>query len=188
MKKCTLIFPRRNGTIGLALKKQDIHTSSKSLKESSNTWNGWGGKMDWYDLGCISITACREFWQESRAICFPWGLKPAAQIYFHWPGDKRGEATMHVYIYFLDFWIGKIKEGQEMGPPVFFQPADIPYDCMMKGDRVFLPRLIQGEMFVANLFFDQKDERGLPVMEIFLPIPWYTQFYVCFMMWWKQIF
>lgn len=188
MKKCTLIFPRREGKVGLALKKQDIHTSGKSLKESSNIWNGWGGKMDWYDLGLISFTACREFWQESKAICFPWNLKPVARIYFHWPGDKKGEATMHVYIYFLDSWIGKIQEGKEMGPPTFFLPSDFPYDTMMKGDRVFLPELLRGETFVANLFFDRKDERGLPVMEILPSIPWYKQCYVFALVWWKQTF
>jgi hypothetical protein len=147
--------------------------------------------MDWYDFWLISVTALREFFQESGAYFFPWNLHPAAEIYFHWPGDTRGNATMHVYIYFLDTLRGVVKEGDEMGPPVFFRPSEIPYHEMMKGDQVFLPRLIAGERFIANIFLDQKDENGLPVMEIIEPldtIPWYIEVYIAVLICWKKIF
>lgn len=191
MKHCTLIFPRKNGKIGLALKGK-IHTGGKILSGSEKKWNGWGGKMEWYDFFLIWLTAIREFWQESGAFCFPWNLKLVSRINFHWPGDEPGKPTMHVYIYFVDSWTGKIKKGDEMGESVFFSPEEVPYDDMMKGDRVFLPRLIKGERFVANLFFDRKDENGLPILEELgepvKGIPWYTELYVLGLVWWKRGF
>lgn len=190
MRHCTLIIPRQNGRIGLALKRK-IHTGGKVLSGSEDKWNGWGGKKEWYDPS-ISFTAIREFWQESGAFCFPWHLRPASRIYFHWPGDEPGHPTMHVYVYFIDSWLGKFRKGDEMGEPVFFEPRDVPYADMMKGDSVFLPRLIAGERFVANMFFDQKDEKGLPVMEILdeplHDIPWYITPYVLALVAWKKKF
>lgn len=164
MKECTLIIPRKNGRYGLGLKHK-IHTDGKVLVGSEEKWNGWGGKREKKDLS-ITHTAIREFWQEAQAVCFPWDLELAARINFHWPGDDPGKPTMHCYVYFTDFWLGRIHGGDEMGPPTFFLPDEIPYDRMMKGDRVFLPRLIAGERFVANMYFDQLDEQGLPRLEV----------------------
>lgn len=176
MKECTIVIPVRDGTYGLAIKYDDIHTKNKNFDGTKMKWNGWGGKKEWYDFFII-VTAIREFWQESGAFCFPWNLRLAARINFHWPGDEPGKPTMHAYVYFADSWVGTIRslEKGEMGEPVFFTPAEIPYDNMMKGDRKFLPRLIKGERFVANIYFDQKDEDGLPTMEIirnFVSLPW----------------
>ncbi len=191
-KKCTLIFPRQNDKIGLALKKQPIHIGKDNLRGSENIWNGWGGKMDWNDCGLILVTALREFFQEAGAYFLPWHLHSVAQIYFHWPEDARGNARiMHVYIYFLSKWKGAIKEGEEMGSPVFFAQNEIPYHEMMKGDQVFLPRLLAGERFIANMFFDKKDERGLPTLEIIKPlntIPWHIGVYLTVLILWKKIF
>lgn len=190
-KKCTLIFPLQDGKMGLAIKKQPIHIRKDNLKGSENIWNGWGGKMVWYDFWLILVTAWREFFEEAGAYFVPWHLHPVAQIFFHWPGDVRGNPSMHVYIYFLDEWYGTIEKGDEMGPPVFFSQNEIPYDDMMKGDRVFLPRLLAGERFIANLFFEEKDERGLPTLEIIKPlntVPWYIGVYLMVLIGWKKIF
>jgi hypothetical protein len=192
MNHCTLIIPRKDGRYGLAIKWDDIHTKKKTFDQTKRKWNGWGGKKEWYDPSII-FTAIREFWQESGAFCFPWDLDPVARIRFHWPGDEPGKPTMHVHIYFIDSWVGTMRERKEMGEPAFFAPEEIPYDDMMKGDRVFLPRLIEGERFVASLYFDRKDERGLPLMEVHeqepvRPIPWYVQAYVLALIAWKKAF
>ncbi len=185
------MFPRKDGRIGLALKHK-IHTGGKVLSGSEDKWNGWGGKKEWYDFFLIILTAIREFWQESGAFCFPWNLKLVSRIYFYWPEDEPGHPTMHVYIYFTDSWMRKITKGDEMGPPTFFLPSEIPYDQMMKGDRVFLPRLISGERFVANLYFDRKDENGLPTLEVIgtpdTRIPWYTTLYLLALVFWRKMF
>lgn len=167
MKECTLIIPRKNGRYGLGLKHK-IHADGKVLAGSEEKWNGWGGKREEGDFS-ITHTAIREFWQEAQAVIFPWNLKHVARIDFHWPGDEPGKPTMRCYIYFIDFWIGSIKGGRpkdEMSKPTFFLPDEVPYDRMMKGDKVFLPRLIAGERFVANMYFDRLDERGLPTLEM----------------------
>lgn len=187
MKQSTLIIPRQRGQIALALKSM-IHSDGRVLAGSEKKWNGWGGKREWYDLS-ISITAIREYWQESGAWCFPWDLKLVSRIYFYWPGDLPGHPTMHVYIYFLDSWFGTMKEKEKgkMGPPVFFNPENVPYENMMKGDRVFLPRLLAGEQFVANLYFDRKDTNGLPVLEeignAVSGVPWHVSAYLLALIW-----
>lgn len=165
MKECTLIIPRKRGRYGLALKHK-IHADGKVLGGSEEKWNGWGGKREAYDPS-ISFTAIREFFQEARVLCFPWNLKRVARIDFYWPKEETGEQTvMRCHVYFVDFWIGEIQASNEAGEARFFPPEEIPYDAMMKGDRRFLPRLIAGEKFVANIYFDQKEADGLPKMEV----------------------
>lgn len=193
MKDCTLVFPRKDGRIGLAPKHQ-IHDEGKVLSGSEDKWNGWGGKREWYDFFLILLTAIREFWQESGAFCLPWNLKLVSRIYFYWPGDKPGAPSMHVYIYFLDSWIGTMREKEKgkMGPPTFFPPDEIPYRDMMPGDKVFLPRLLSGERFVANLYFDRKDEKGRPTLEVIgtpdTRIPWHVTLRLIGLILWKKMF
>lgn len=189
MKECTLIIPRRKNRYGLALKHK-IHADGKVLAGSEEKWNGWGGKREEEDRSMLH-TCTREWKQETGSVCFPWNLKLSAIINFHWPGDRKGEPTMRCHVYFLDFWLGRIHASEEAGEPGFFLAHEVPYDKMMKGDKVFLPRLIAGERFEANMYFDDLDEKGLPKLEVIrylASIPWYRAFQLYVLTAWKKAF
>ena len=61
---------------------------------------------------------------------------------FHF--SKKPEDDHITYIYMTETWQGEPVESEEM-KPAFFLPEEIPYDHMWQGDRIWLPRLLQGE-------------------------------------------
>ncbi len=163
IEKATVVYPLREGSIFLAQKKQNIHTKKGEELTKSAVLNGWGGKQELTDSS-IYATAVRELWEESTIQAKEEDLVPVGRLYFFWPGNTSGIPNMIVTFFFLYIWEGELKETEWMGEPLMFSYDAIPYDRLFKADRKFLPKFLAGEKFVADVFFDQKDENGLPVM------------------------
>jgi hypothetical protein len=53
---------------------------------------------------------------------------------------------------------GRVKTTEEMKDPRWFNEDDIPYDEMLPADRVFLPRVLEGEIFTTNFRFNDQEK------------------------------
>ena len=159
----TVVFLIKGNTIGLAKKKKNIHKDDGSVfTETAETWNGYGGKRD-KDDASVRDTAVRELEEESGIIASPHNLVPVGNIHFFWTGNESEVADMDVYFFFLATWQGEPHETGEMGKPHFFETNKVPYQDMMPGDRIFLPKMIEGEVVVADIRFGQKHSHGVPL-------------------------
>jgi hypothetical protein len=125
-------------------------------------WNGYGGKAEPEDV-TVAHTAIRELYDESsvRADCVD--LIPAGHVLFFWEGNTGSIANMDVSFYFLDVFVGDPQESTEMGSPSWFSPDEIPYDEMMGGDRMLLPRMIAGEYVSGKLYLGEVGADGIPL-------------------------
>lgn len=161
--QATVVFLRdTEGSICLAQKKKPIHHDAGEITYSLDTWNGYGGKREEEDES-IEDTAIRELEQESDVFAEKGNLIPAGHVYFFWPHNETEDADMEVHFYFLDVWTGEPKEGNEMGVPQFFSPETVPYDYMMPGDKVLIPRMSKGEYVEGSLYLGKKDVAGNPL-------------------------
>ncbi len=161
----TVVFLVHGDTICLAQKKQNIHTKDGKELSKSSVWNGYGGKREPEDAS-IRDTAIRELFEESGVKALPDSLVPAGRFRFFWPGNNGPHASMEVYFFFLSTWEGTPEESAAMGKPAFFHIDSIPYEKMLPDNILFLPRLLQGERLVGDMYADRKDEQGLPLFII----------------------
>lgn len=155
--QATVVFLKdREGNICLAQKKKPIHHDAGEITISLDTWNGYGGKKEETDE-TIEDAAIRELEQESDVFAEKGNLIPAGHVYFFWPGNESEVADMEVFFYFIEVWTNDPKEGDEMGPPQFFSPDTIPYDYMMAGDKVLIPKMLEGQYVEGSLYLGKKD-------------------------------
>ncbi len=152
----TVVFLKnKEGKICLARKKKAIHHEGGEISYSLGTYNGYGGKKDEEDVS-IEDTAIREANEESGIKSKKEDLKYCGKIFFFWPNNKdKISADMEVSFYFLENWEDEPKEGKEMGVPEFFDVENIPYDEMMNGDKLILPKMFAGEFIEGNLFLGE---------------------------------
>jgi 8-oxo-dGTP pyrophosphatase MutT (NUDIX family) len=158
--KATVIFLKdKDGKICLAQKKKPIHHDAGEITYSLGTWNGYGGKKEDKDI-TIEDTALRELEQESGVTAKSEDLINCGHVFFFWPNNESEIADMEVFFYFANNWNGEVKEGDEMGPPKFFAPNEIPYENMMGGDKILLPKMLSGEIVNGKLYLGKKDTEG----------------------------
>ena len=139
--QATVVLLRdHEGKICLAQKKQPIHHAAGEISYSLGTWNGYGGKKETTDL-TIEDTAVRELTDESGVVASKQDLVTCGHVFFFWPKNSGTVADMEVFFYFLDVWQGIPEEGSEMGAPQFFVTDEIPYEKMIGGDKVLLPKI-----------------------------------------------
>ncbi len=163
LTQATVVFLKNSeGNICLAQKKKPIHHENGEITYSLGTWNGYGGKKEAGDK-TIEDTAIRELVQESGVTGEKKDLQLCGHVYFFWPNTNGEVADMEVYFYVLPLWQGEVKEGDEMGKPQFFAPQEIPYDEMMGGDRIIIPKMLQGGMVEGTLHLGKLDENGRPL-------------------------
>lgn len=152
----TVVFLKdKEGKICLARKKKTIHDEHGEISYSLGTYNGYGGKKDKDDI-TIEDAATREVDEEAGIKSKKEDLKYCGKIFFFWPNNKdKIVADMEVLFYVLEKYEGNPKEGNEMGEPQFFEVKNIPYNEMMNGDKLFLPKMLNGEIVEGNLFLGE---------------------------------
>ena len=159
----TVVYLMKGDMVCLAKKKQHIHTKDgKELGKSKLTWNGYGGKSEEFD-NSIRDTAIRELFDESGVKAITQNLIPAGKIGFFWPSNDSNISNMEVYFFFLKEFENEPKETLEMDEPKFFTQSEILFNEMMPADKIFLPKMLEGEKVVADIFLGKKDEDGNPV-------------------------
>lgn len=157
MKRATVVFLINNdGSICLARKKQAIHHEGGAIKYSLGMYNGYGGKMEESDE-TIYHTAIRELHDESSISASIDDLKLVSRVYFYVKKEENLVPFMDVSFFFLTVWNGDPCETDEMGPPQFFAPHEIPYSEMMPADKPLMESMISGERKVYQVNLSGKD-------------------------------
>jgi 8-oxo-dGTP diphosphatase len=151
MKHVTLLFIRQGNQILLAMKKRG-HGAGK--------WNGVGGKVE--EGESYRAAAVRECQEEI-------GVAPIAplrvgHIRFFDPDDPSFEHDCYIFVA-LD-WDGEPRETDEMRPQ-WFDINKLPYQDMWPDDELWLPHLLNGELFEGTITANQTEvtEHHIQVLE-----------------------
>lgn len=138
MKLVTLLFLRREDEILLAMKKRGFGVGK---------WNGVGGKAEpGEDVLQAAIRECQE-----EIGVTPLDAKLVGKIKFYEKADPA--FGHHAHIFLAEDWQGEPVETEEMRPQ-WFELADIPYPHMWPDDYLWLPLVLDGQLFQASVTLD----------------------------------
>ncbi len=138
MKLVTLLFLLRDDEILLAMKKRGYGVGK---------WNGAGGKAD---PGENEIEAAIRECQEEIGVT-PVTPKLVGKVKFY----EKTDPTFgnHAHIFVAHKWRGELAETEEMRPK-WFKIKDIPYADMWVDDELWMPLLLAGKSFEADITVD----------------------------------
>jgi 8-oxo-dGTP pyrophosphatase MutT (NUDIX family) len=151
--KETLTVPLRQATLCFLIKDNQILLAMKKRGFAQGKWNGAGGKKDNEKDNNIEEAAIREAREEIGVRLI--SLRQAAVLNFYHLGNQEGGQQVTVYL--SDKWGGEPSESEEMAPR-WFDIKEIPYDQMWDDDRLWLPRVLKGEMLEADFLFDSNQK------------------------------
>ncbi|MEK7537446.1 MAG: 8-oxo-dGTP diphosphatase [Patescibacteria group bacterium] len=134
MTEGTLVYIFKGNQVLLAMKKRGF---------GQGKWNGAGGKLK---AGETARAAAKREVKEEIEVDVTLA-EPQGRIHFHDPGGK--EWLVHVFR--TEEYQGEPRETEEMRPQ-WWPVEAIPYDQCWADDRVWLPRLIQGKKFEAEVW------------------------------------
>jgi mutator protein MutT len=135
VQSVTLLFLQQDNQILLAMKKRG-HGMGK--------WNGAGGKVE--EGETITQAAVRECQEEIGVT--PVAPKLAGRLQFFLTEDPSFHHDCHVFV--TSKWTGNLAETEEMRPE-WFNLDSIPYDKMWPDDKIWLPYLIDNQLFSGNV-------------------------------------
>ena len=140
--KAVLIYPIKNNKILLGLKQQKV---------SAGLFSGYGGKQKKEET--MTATALREFFEETgkRTICSAKDFEPVAIINFSLNYSDKESFSMRVFCYTLSYFLGELKDNDEMKNHTWFSFDKIPYKKMLPDYQVFLPKILRGEKFIGEI-------------------------------------
>jgi ADP-ribose pyrophosphatase YjhB (NUDIX family) len=139
---CNVVFLEKGDRICLARKKKAIHHADGKLEISYKTWNGYGGKVEVNET--VEESAIRELKEESNVDAMVEDLQLIGRIFFFWPDNSSlDECDMEVCFYKLNKYSNEPIETDESGAPEFFEIKNIPYEEMLPGDRIVLPKMLE---------------------------------------------
>lgn len=141
MKRVTLLFLLRPGEILLAMKKRGT---------GQGKWNGVGGKIEGDEsVEAATIRECQE-----EVGVTPHDLEKVGVIDFRIPHlDFHNVA----HVYFCRTWDGEPEETEEMAPE-WFRLDNVPYDQMWSDDRLWMPRVLNGDKIEAHFVFNEREQ------------------------------
>lgn len=142
----TLVFLFRGDEVLLAMKKRDF---------GEGHYNGAGGKVEDGDK-TIEDAAIREAQEE--IIVTPTCLVKVAILNFYFlevPVEENWNQQVHVFV--TTKWTGKPTETEEMRPQ-WFNKNKLPLGRMWDGDKIWIPRVLNGEKLDADFAFDQDQQ------------------------------
>ena len=136
----TLLYIIKDGKVLLGEKKRGF---------GQGYLNGFGGKQQ--EGETIEECMVRETMEEIGIK--PIGLEMRALINFdlYYKGEKEKEKT---YVFVASGYEGEIRESEEM-KPVWFELQSLPYDKMFSDDIYWLPSLLEGKTFTADIKMDE---------------------------------
>jgi len=143
MKKASLVLIARNGW-GLFGRKQG------SPEIGEGTLNGPGGKMELIDKTILDC-ALRETWEELGIRLDKERMKKVSIITFY----ARGKPSFEVHIYLTRFYRGKPRVTKSMIPERH-RLALIPWGRFLESDKKWMPKLLRGKSFNANVYYREK--------------------------------
>jgi len=131
MKQCTLWIIVQNWKILLGMKK---------VRFWAGKWNGPGGKVDVWE----TIEECmqRETFEEFGISINTQTMKKV--WVFDWINKANQDQNHIVNIFMITDFTGTPVESEEMKPE-WFDIDKIPYHEMWEDDKIWLPRVLNGE-------------------------------------------
>jgi 8-oxo-dGTP pyrophosphatase MutT (NUDIX family) len=138
MKLVTILFLRKENQVLLAMKKRGFGVGK---------WNGVGGKAaPGEDETEAAIRECQE---EIGVTAI--GPKLIGKIKFSEKTDPN--FGHHAHIFVATKWLGEPVETEEMRPQ-WFDIQNIPYHQMWVDDKLWLPLMLAGKRFEAEITLD----------------------------------
>ena len=135
-------------TICFLIKENQIFLAMKKVRFGKGYLNGYGGRKKSKE----SISDCsRRETQEESGVRIKSGKVVAIINFF-----KEGKHLFKCYVFFVYDWEGEFKASDEMNLPIPYFTQCLPYHLMWHGDKVWLPLLLDGRRFVADLVYDRK--------------------------------
>lgn len=144
MKVVTILFLRKGNQILLAMKKRGF---------GQGKWNGVGGKAD---SGETPTEAAIRECQEEIGVT-PVNPQLVGEIKFLMTTDPSFGHHAHVFV--TEQWEGEPAETEEMQPQ-WFAVSDIPYESMWADDPLWIPLVLEGKLFQADITLDGDDQDG----------------------------
>jgi len=135
----TLVIVHRDDKVLLGLKRK---REGKSF--GVGKWNGYGGGLE--DGEDLKTCVCRETLDEAGIKLK--NLKKIGETKYVFEGDEQDHL---VHIYTTDSFEGYFRDSDEMGNHSWFHKDEIPYDRMWKNDGFWMPYLLRGEEFNAEI-------------------------------------
>jgi 8-oxo-dGTP pyrophosphatase MutT (NUDIX family) len=132
-------------------KEQKILLGLKKVRFGAGKWNGYGGKVEPEES--ITNAALRELFEESGIGAKLKDLKKSAVINYYSPLFGNDE----VHVFYLTNWAGDAIETEEMRPQWFSLDA-IPYENMWNSDAIWLPKILNREIFTAEFWYNEDNE------------------------------
>lgn len=145
MKQYTVCFCVRDGKVLLAL---------KNYKIGAGFLNGYGGRVEEHDLS-VADAAVRELSEECSIRAKAQHAKQAAQIAVSFDDVP----TLELHIFIVHQFIGEPVESKEMGKAEWYPIDSLPEERMWLGDRLWLPRILKGEILKGTINYssDKKE-------------------------------
>ncbi|MFH1235518.1 MAG: 8-oxo-dGTP diphosphatase [Parcubacteria group bacterium] len=142
--RMTLCFPLTETHIWLGMKKRRF---------GRGLWNGFGGRQKPSET--IRETAKRESYEEAGIM--PLRMKRVAVIRFVF---RQTRIVCEVHYYLSTQWRGEPVETEEMLPSMF-EIDDIPYGTMWPADKLYLPVVLSGGLWVGTCIYSDPVKRRL---------------------------
>ena len=136
MREATLVFPIRNSSVLLGLKKRGF---------AEGLWNGFGGKIK---SETVEQAAVREVHEECGLLIEPSSLEPCGVLDFSLP-----DLELRVHIFRAKRFSGEVIESEEMKPQ-WYRFEDIPYDQMWEDDWHWLPYALAGRTVSGRFVYE----------------------------------
>lgn len=139
MKQATLWIILRENKILLCMKKRWFWEWF---------WNGPGGKVENFET--IQQAMVRELWEETTLKADENDVQKVWELHFYFDQNPAWNLDVHIFKV-LDF-VWNPQETEEMNPK-WFEISKIPYDTMWEDDKIWLPRMLDGEYIEYDFYF-----------------------------------
>jgi 8-oxo-dGTP pyrophosphatase MutT (NUDIX family) len=147
MNMYSIMYLVKNGLITLARKKHSI---------GAGKLNGYGGGIDVGEN--LLDSAIRELWEESGVRVEAQNVEFVATMDFYCEKVEMRTQRIplsHCFVFIVHDWQNIPQESKEMGPPEYFPIHNLPFDRMMVGDDLWVPKILKGERFMGALLYDE---------------------------------
>jgi 8-oxo-dGTP diphosphatase len=135
-------------TLAFLVKDDKILLAKKLKKIGKDCWNGYGGGIESAETPeeCV----LRELLEEAKITTTLASLEKVALIHFHNLTSQQEYFVCRVHVFFVNSWEGEPQASEEMADPTWFPKYQLPFECMMPADRIWLPLVCQGKKIRAR--------------------------------------
>ncbi len=143
------------GAVALLVEGDKVWLARKTRSLGRGKWNGYGGKRKRTEtlLECFH----RELTKESGGVVADSGsVEKVARVTF-WNGMKICDCFI-VHFFIVRSWRGTPKATSEMATPRRFSITKLPVRKMLPGDSEIFRKIVKGEIFVGDVYFDKDME------------------------------